>query len=305
MTEARCVTVFGGSGFVGQYIVRRMVAEGWQVRSFSRTPGRADDGAGQITGNIRDEDAVCNAVEGVTAVVNLVAVLNSVGTQSFEELHVAAAERVAKAAAAAGVARFVHMSSIGSCPDAASEYSRTKGRGQEAVLQHFPAAMILRPSLIFGAEDDLFNRFAAMARFSPALPILGGNTRFQPVYVDDVAAAACMGITGAARPGVYELGGPDIETLTQLMHRMLQGIGWRRRVINLPFPVGLLLAGGLDFLQILTGGAFENRLVTRDQIATMKSDNVATPGTKGLADLGITPTPMADILPGYLNAYSS
>ncbi|MEM7439999.1 MAG: complex I NDUFA9 subunit family protein [Pseudomonadota bacterium] len=308
MKERRTATVFGGTGFVGRYVVQQLSEAGWDVRVFSRSAHGTD--LGQLPGvtflsaNICDVSAVEAALVGSQAVVNLVAVLNSVGPQNFEVLHVDAANNVARAAADHKIERFVHVSSIGSHPDASSDYSRTKGLGEQAVLQHHPNAIILRPSLIFGPKDGLFNRFAEMARFGPLLPIFGGTTRFQPVYAGDVAQAVIKGITEEATPGTYELGGPDIETLAQLMHRMLSVIGWRRQVINLPFTVGMLMGNGLDLLQNLSGGMFENTLVTADQIATLKSDNVVAPDAKSLADMGIVPTPMSEILPKYLNKYN-
>lgn len=305
MADENTVAVIGGSGFVGRYITARMAADGWRVRVVSRTPeALPQDRVVPVAANVRDDASIREAVMGAQAVVNLVAVLNSVGEQSFENLHVEAADRVSRLAREEGVSHFVHVSSIGSHPGAASQYAQTKGKGEAAVLQHFEHAMILRPSLIFGAEDGLFNRFAAMAKYGPVLPIFGGNSKFQPVYVDDVAQAACLGIKGKAT-GVYELGGPDIETLTQLMHRMLGVLGWRRQVINLPFPVGALMGGSLDLLQTITGGLFENGMVTADQIVTLRSDNVVNPGASGFAELKITPTPMSDILPTYLNKHNS
>jgi NADH dehydrogenase len=177
---------------------------------------------------------------------------------------------------------------------------RTKALGEAAVLTHFPAATILRPSAIFGNEDGFFNRFASLSAFGPVLALVGGNTRFQPVYVDDVAQAAAMAATGAAKPGVYELGGPDTETLRALVDRMLGVIHRRRLVVNLPFWVGGLIGGALDAGSALTLGLVSNRLLTRDQARQLRADNVVSQGARGLADLGIRPTDMDAILPGYL-----
>jgi uncharacterized protein YbjT (DUF2867 family) len=163
--------------------------------------------------------------------------------------------------------------------------------------------MILRPSIIFGNEDGFFNRFASMARFGPVLPVVGAATKFQPVYVDDVAQAAVKGITGEAAPGIYELGGPDVETFRDLMRRMLQVIRRRRLIVNVPFFAASIMGGAFDLLQAVTLGLFQNGMITRDQVRNLKADNVVSPGAKGLADLGITPTAMEAVLPEYLWRY--
>lgn len=308
MSAPKLVTIFGGSGFVGRYIARRMARRGWRVRVACRHPNeaifvRTYGVVGQVEpvlANVRDDVSVRAAIRGADAVVNLVAVLNSRGKQSFEALHEEAAARVARIAAEEGVARFVHMSAIGADPDAASEYSASKGRGEAAVLAAFPDAVILRPSLIFGHEDELFNRFASMARLGPILPIFGGQTRFQPVYVDDVAQAAEKAIIGAAAPGVYELGGPDVETLSEMMERMLRVIRRRRLILNLPFFVGMIMGKVLDFIQFITFGIFNNKILTADQVRTLRVDNVVGENAKGLEDLGIDPTSMDAVLDEYL-----
>ena len=308
MAAPKLVTIFGGSGFVGRYIARRMAKDGWRVRVAVRNanlahferpygvPGQVEP----IFANVRDDATVRAAIRGADAVVNLVAVLNPVGKQSFGNLHVEGAGRVARIAAEEGVSALVHMSAIGADPEGLPDYARSKGEGEQAVRAQFPDAVILRPSLIFGPEDALFNRFAGMARLGPVLPIFGGNTRFQPVYVDDVAAAACKGVTGRAAPGVYELGGPDVETLRDMMHRMLGVIKRRRLVLNMPFFVGTIMGRLLDFAQFITGGIFTNRILTADQVQTLKSDNVVADTAMGFADLGITPTSMDAILDEYL-----
>ena len=308
MAAPKLVTIFGGSGFVGRYIARRMAKAGWRVRVAVRNPNLAHfvrpyGVPGQVEpvfANVRDDASVRAAIRGADAVVNLVAVLNSVGKQSFENLHVDGAARVARIAAEEGASTFVHMSAIGADTEGSSNYARTKGDGEEAVRAHFPDAVILRPSLIFGPEDELFNRFAGMARLGPVLPIFGGNTRFQPVYVDDVAAAACKGVTGEAAPGVYELGGPDVETLSEMMHRMLEVIKRRRLVLNMPFFVGTLMGKMLDFVQFITAGIFKNGILTADQVQTLKVDNVVHDTARGFGDLGITPTSMDAVLDEYL-----
>jgi NADH dehydrogenase len=197
----------------------------------------------------------------------------------------------------------VHLSAIGADAESPSEYQQTKAAGEKAILDAFPKAVILRPSIIFGNEDGFFNRFASMARFGPVLPVVGAATKFQPVYVDDVAQAAVKGITGEAAPGIYELGGPDVETFRDLMRRMLQVIRRRRLIVNVPFFAASIMGGAFDLLQAVTLGLFQNGMITRDQVRNLKADNVVSPGAKGLADLGITPTAMEAVLPEYLWRY--
>ena len=304
----RLVTVYGGSGFLGRYIVQRLAHAGWRVRVAVRRPNealftRAYGVVGQVEPilcNIRDEASVARALHSAEAVVNCVGILNATGANGFDAVQAEGAGRVARLAAAHGVARLVQISAIGADPDGASDYARTKAEGERAVLDAFPTAVILRPSIIFGPEDQFFNRFAGMARMSPALPVVGADTRFQPVWVDDVAEAAAMGVTGAAAPGIYELGGPEVATFRQLMERMLAVIQRRRLVVGLPFFLGRLMAGVFDFGQTVTGGLFTNSVLTRDQVANLARDNVVAPGARGFADLGIEPMDMGQVLPDYL-----
>ncbi len=308
---AGLVTIFGGSGFVGRHVARRMAQAGWRVRVAVRrpnealqvrpfgTPGQVEP----IACNIRDDASVAAALRGADAVVNCVGILNAVGKQSFEAVQAEGAGRIARLAAAAGVAHLVQMSSIGADAASDSAYSRTKAAGEAAVLAAFPGAVILRPSVIFGTEDQFFNRFAGMARFGPILPVVGPATRFQPVHVDDVAQAAVLGATGQAAAGVYELGGPDVATFRDLMTKMLAVIRRRRLVLGLPFIVARIMAAGFDFLQFATGGLIENKMLTRDQVANLARDNVVSPDARGFAELGITPASLEAILPEYLWRY--
>ena len=308
---SKLVTIYGGSGFVGRYIARRMAKEGWRVRVAVRRPNEAIfvktyGVVGQVEPvlcNIRDDASVALAMRGADAVVNCVGILNTTGKNTFDSVQSEGAARIARLAAAEGVANLVHISAIGADKASDSDYQRTKGEGEAAVLAAFPGAVILRPSIIFGAEDGFFNRFAAMARMSPILPIFGANTRFQPVYVDDVAIAAVMGATGAAVPGIYELGGPDVDTFRGLMRRMLTAIRRRRLVLGLPFIAGSIMGGVLDTVQAVTLGLFNNGLVTRDQVRNLKRDNVVSQGAAGFDALGITPTALDAVLPEYLWRY--
>ena len=308
---SKLVTIFGGSGFVGRYIARRMAKEGWRVRVAVRRPNEAIfvrpyGAVGQvepILANIRDDASVAAAIAGADAVVNCVGVLTERGKNSFEAVQTEGAARIARLAAEAGVGQLVHLSAIGADAGSDSDYARSKAEGEAAVQTHFPGAVILRPSVIFGTEDEFFNRFAKMTKFGPVLPLVGGNSRFQPVYVDDVAKAAVAGVLGQAEAGVYELGGPDVETLHDLMVKMLGVIRRRRLIVNLPFWVGSVMAFGFGAMQALTVGLIHNGILTRDQLRQLRRDNVVSDGARGFADLGIDPTDMDAVLAEYLWVY--
>ncbi len=307
--SAPLVTIFGGSGFVGRYIARRMAKQGWRVRVAVRRPNEAlfvrpygDVGQVEpVQANIRDEASCARAIQGADAVVNCVGILYPDARQRFDTVQGEGAGRLARLAAAAG-ARFVQLSAIGADAASDSAYARTKAEGEAAVLAAIPAATILRPSIVFGHEDQFFNRFAAMARMSPILPVVGARTRFQPVYVDDVAHAAEVALTTTV-PGTYELGGPEILTFDALMRRMLAIIRRRRLVLFVPMPVARLQARALDLLGTLSAGLLPNRMITADQVRLLARDNVVGDGARGLADLGIAPTPMTAVLETYLYAY--
>lgn len=305
---SKLVTIFGGSGFVGRYIARRMAREGWRVRVAVRRPNEAlfvkpYGAVGQVEPvacNIRDDASVRAALAGADAVVNCVGILNQVGRNKFRAVQGEGAARVARLAAEAGVSRLVHISAIGADTASDSDYARSKAVGEDAVRQAFPGAVILRPSIIFGPEDQFFNRFAAMTRLGPVLPITAANTRFQPVHVEDVAAAAVKGVLGQAAPGTYELGGPDVMTFRELMQVMLGVIHRRRLLLGLPRFVAGLIAFAGDMVQALTGGLVENKMLTRDQLRNLSRDNVVSEGARGFADLGIKPAALEAVLPEYL-----
>lgn len=307
---SKLVTIFGGSGFVGRYIVRKLAKEGWRIRVAVRRPNealfvRGYGDVGQIEPifcNIRDDASVANALLGADAAVNCVGTFAASGANNFDAVQTKGAGRIARLAAQAGVGTLVHLSAIGADANGASDYARSKGEGEAAVLAAFPKAVILRPSVIFGNEDGFFNRFAAMSRKAPILPLVGGNTRFQPVYVEDVASAAVKGLKGEAT-GIYELGGPDTETLKTLIHQMLAVIQRRRLVINLPFWVGSAMGGVLGFASAVTLGLFRNTLITLDQVRQLRQDNVVAVGAKSLADLGIEATNIGAVIPEYLWRY--
>jgi len=302
----KLVTIFGGSGFVGRYIARRLAKEGWRIRVAVRNPNEAMfvrpyGSVGQVEPvfcNIRDDASVASVLNGADAVVNCVGVLTEAGKNTFTAVQADGAERIARMAAAAGVARMVHISAIGADAASESEYSRTKAAGEAGVLAHMPNAMTLRPSVIFGNEDEFFNRFAAMAGMGPILPIVGADSRFQPVYVDDVAAAAVMGVEGKA-VGVYELGGPDVQTMRELMHTTLGVVQRRSLVMNIPFWIAKIMATGFKVAQVCSLGIIKAPF-TKDQIANLRNDNVVAEGAQGFDALGIRPAAMGAILPDYL-----
>lgn len=303
----KLVTIFGGSGFVGRYIARRMAKEGWRVRVAVRNTNEAVfvrpyGVVGQVEPvfcNIRDDASVRAVTQGADAVVNCVGVLDETGKNTFEAVQAEGAARIARIAAELGVTRMVHISAIGADPDSASAYARTKAAGEAAVQDHMPGAVILRPSIVFGTEDSFFNRFAGMTRFGPVLPVVGADTLFQPVHVDDVAKAAVMGVVGTAAPGIYELGGPDVESFRALMQRMLAIIQRRRLVMNIPFGLARMMAAGFKLLQTATFGLVRGP-ITADQVANLATDNVVSPGARGFGALGIEPVSMEAVLPGYL-----
>jgi NADH dehydrogenase len=299
------VTVFGGSGFIGRYVVEKLAKRGWMIRVAVRRP---DDAlflktAGQlgqiapIAANIRDQRSVEAAVAGADAVINLVGILFESGPQRFAKVQAEGPGRIAAAAAAAGVRQMVHISAIGADSASPAAYGRSKAAGEQAVRAAFPAATILRPSIVFGPEDGFFNRFAAMTRLSPALPLIGGGlTRFQPVYVVDVADAVLAALERPDAAGqTYELGGPGTYSFRDLMQLLLREIGRRRLLVPIPFALASLQGALLQCLP--------SPPLTLDQVRLLKRDNVVSPGAKGLADLGIAPTAVEVILPTYLDKY--
>jgi len=303
--QAKTVTIFGGSGFIGRYIVHELARRGHRVIVAVRHPEKAlflkpQGSVGQIEPvfcNVRDDLLVDAALRQSEIVINLVAILAESGKQTFQALHVEAAERIARLATKNGAWRLLHVSAIGADPDARSDYARTKGEAEEAVLAAFPDATILRPSIVFGPEDGFFNRFAKMARYSPFLPLIGGGkTRFQPVYVGDVADAAMAALASREAQGqVYELGGPQVFTFKELMRYILKQT--RRRRLLLPIPWWLARIQGAVL------GLLPNPILTSDQVRQLRSDNVVSEGAPGLADLGVKPTGIDAIVPTYMDRF--
>ncbi|HLT02831.1 MAG TPA: complex I NDUFA9 subunit family protein [Geminicoccaceae bacterium] len=299
-------TIFGGTGFIGRYVVQRLADRGARILVISRSPrtrglhlqplGAVNQIVVQGT-DLDDEAALRRTVAGASGVINLIGILYETGRQPFAEVHGALPGRIAAAASAEGVPRLVHVSAIGADPNSTSAYARSKAEGERRVRVAFPAATILRPSIVIGPEDGFFNRFANLARFLPALPLIGGGkTRFQPVYVGDVAQAVVAALERDDCQGqTYELGGPKAYTFEELMRYMLQVVERRRLLVNVPFGLANLLA---RFLELLPEPP-----LTRDQVELLKYDNVVTPGTPGFDALGITPTPIELIVPDYLALY--
>lgn len=311
MPKSKLVTIFGGSGFVGRYIARRMAQQGWRVRVAVRRPGEAGfvrpyGAVGQVEPvfcNIRDDASVEVAMQGSDAVVNCVGTFAAKGKNNFDAVQAEGAGRIARIAAAQGVANLVHISALGADAQADSGYARSKGEGEAAVQAAFPGAVILRPSVIFGYEDNFFNRFGQMASRAPVVPVIGAETKFQPVWVDDVAAAAVQGVLGQAAGGIYELGGPEVKTFRDWMKEMFGVIQRRRGVLALPFWVGSVIAGAVGLVESLTFGLVTNTVLTKDQVKQLKVDNVVAEGALGFADLGIEPVAPEAVLPDYMWTY--
>lgn len=304
---SKLVTIYGGSGFVGRYVAQKLAAKGWRVRVAVRRPNEAmfvkpygvPGQVEPILCNIRDDSSVAAVMRGADAVVNCVGTFDRKGRNNFDAVQNEGAARVARTAAAQGVETLVHISALGCDRDEESDYAASKRAGEAAILEAFPTAMIVRPSVIFGNEDGFFNRFAAMTRLGPVLPLFGGETRFQPVYVEDVAAAMVIGVEGGAE-GVYELGGPDVKTLRGWIDVMLASVKRRKLVLNLPFWIGRLMAFGFDMMQAVTLGLVKNGILTRDQVKQLRHDNVVSEDAKGFDALGISPVAAEAVIDSYL-----
>lgn len=302
---ARQITIFGGSGFIGRYLVQRLAADGWRIVIAARDPEAAQflkplGDVGQIVPiavNVADSQAVHDVVAGSAAVVNLVGILFERGKQTFARAHVEAARHIAEAARAQGAGRLVQISSIGAAANSPSAYARSKAAAEAIVAAGFPGATILRPSIVFGPEDGFFNLFGRLAVMSPVLPLFGGGrTRFQPVYVCDVASAIVRCLDDPATAGkTFELGGPTVYSFRDLMQIVVRETQRDCLLLPLPYAVASLQAAFLQFLP--------TPLLTPDQVKLMKIDNVADPAMPGLRDLGINPTTVEVIVPTYLARY--
>lgn len=304
-------TIFGGSGFVGRHTTRALAKRGWRVRAAVRRPDLAGHlqpmgNVGQIhavQANLRYPNSIGPALEGADVAVIAVGQLTPSGPQTYDALQVEGPRAIAKAARERGVKRLIHVSAIGADPQGNANYARTKAEGEAAVLAEFPEAIILRPSIIFGPEDKFFNRFAEMATSSPALPLIGAETRFQPVFVGDLAEAIANAAEGHARPGtIYEIGGPDIMSMREILEKTLEWSGRRAGLAPIAMPIAKLIA----LMTWPLPGSL--RPITVDQVRMLKSDNVVSDAAKAegrtLAALGVTaPTAVAAVVPGYLERF--
>ena len=296
--------VFGGSGFLGRYVVRELTRAGKRVRVAVRDTEKAlflktAGSVGQVVplhASITDDAAVNRAVDGADWVVNLVGLLSESRAATFQAIHVDGAARVARAAAAAGVKRLVHLSAIGADPASDARYAATKGEGERVVREAFPGATILRPSIVFGPEDAFFNRFAAMTRMLPFMPVIEGATRMQPVYVGDVAQAVAAALKSDTAVGqTYELGGPKVWMFVDILDYILKQTNRDLPLVNMPVCLTKLQASVLEHLP--------GKLLTRDQLKMLAHDNVVGSNALGLADLGISATAVEQIVPSYLARY--
>lgn len=309
LNNSALITIYGGSGFIGRHVVRAIAKTGARMRVAVRRPELAGHlqplgGVGQINAvqaNVRFPDSLLAAADGADAVINLVGILFPTGKQSFRAVQDEGARHVAEAARAAGARSLVHVSAIGANSESPSVYARSKAAGEAEVSEVFPEAVILRPSVVFGPEDDFFNRFAKLARLAPALPLIGGGkTKFEPVFAGDVAKAVIAGLTGKAKPGTpYELGGPEVLTLKEVMQRVLDYTMRRRLLVPVPFWFAKLQAA---FLQLLP-----NPMLTIDQVRLLQTDNVVSNAAKRsrhtLTGLGIDPVAIASVVPDYLEQF--
>jgi NADH dehydrogenase len=304
MATRKVATVFGGSGFIGRYVVKRLANLGYIVRVAVRDPEAAlflkpMGAVGQIVplyASVTNRATIHRAVEGASLVVNAVGILTESKAATFWNIHVEGAKAIAEQAAAYEVERLVHISAIGADPNSPSKYGSSKGKAEAVARAAFPGTTILRPSLVFGPEDQFFNRFGAMARLSPFMPVIAGDTRMQPVYVGDVADAVIAGLTGPATAGkLYELGGPRVWTFREILAFILKQTRRNRPLIEIPMGLARFQAGFLQYLP--------SKPLTPDQLLMLAKDNVVAPDALGLTDLGIVPTPVELIVPGYLNRF--
>jgi len=306
--EQRVITVIGGTGFVGRYVVKRLAQAGYTIRVISRNPEagahlKTAGDVGQIvlvSGNLAQPQSLAGKIEDSYAIINLAGILFESGRQKFARIHAAGAEKLAQMAYSAGVPRFIHVSALGIDKARGSHYARTKLLGEKAVLSAHPGAVVLRPSVMFGPEDNFFNQFAAM----PVLPLIGGGrTKFQPVYVGDIARAIENCLTQPTTAGqTYELGGPHIYSFRTLLEYMQLVLGKLKPMIPLPFALASLIGTAYELRQTFSLGLLKPKL-TRDQITLLKHDNIVAPDAKTFMHLGIAPTAVEIVVPEYLGRF--
>ena len=288
------VTIFGGSGFLGRYVVRQLASKGYFIRVIVRKPN-----VGQIQllrGDIKDEKNLRDYIKGSACVINCVATFFETRSQSFKNLHVDAARNLAIAATKENVNQFIHISSLGAFPNSSSQLLKSKGAGEDAVLNHFSNANIIRPSLIFGSEDTFFNRFAKLSLISPFIPVVGPSTQFQPVYVDDVAKAVSLLVENDQQRKYLELGGDEIYTFKELIGMLLHEIKRKRLILKIPFFAAKIFSSTNDFFRSISFGVVPPFL-TLAQVKSLESDNLVSSNAEKFSDIGIVPKKLRVILP--------
>ena len=304
------ITVFGGSGFLGRYVVRQLASQGLFIRVIVRNPNealflRVYGKVGQIQligGDIKEELKIHEYIKGSSCVINCVATFFETRSQSFNVLHVSAAKNLAKVAKKEGVNQFIHISSLGASTESSSQLLRSKGEGEEAVLECFPDANIIRPSLIFGAEDTFFNRFAKLSSISPFIPVVGPETKFQPVYVDDVAKAISLLVETGQKKKYLELGGDETYTFSELIKLLLAEIKRKRLILKIPFPIARVMAATNDFFRLILGDVVP-AFLTLAQVKSLEKDNVVGRDSDKFSDFRIAPKKLKIVLPTIVSRF--
>ena len=304
------VTIFGGSGFLGRYVVRQLANKGYFIRVVVRNPNEAlflriYGKVGQIeliSGDVKEENNLPAYINGSGCVINCAATFFETPSQSFKNLHINAARNLAKAAKEEQVGQFIHISSLGASPKSDSQLLKSKGEGEQAVLECFPKANIIRPSLIFGSEDTFFNRFARLSSISPFIPVVGSCTKFQPVYVDDVAKAISSLVEDDQHERYLDLGGDETYTFNELINILLSEIERKRIILNIPFFLARLIAATNDFFRLVSGGMVP-AFLTLAQVKSLENDNLVDSKSENFSDLGITPKKLKIILPKIVGRF--
>lgn len=305
------VTVFGGSGFLGRYVVRQLASKGFFVRVIVRNPNEAlflkvYGRVGQIQligGDIKEEKKIQEYIKGSKCIINCVATFFETRSQSFNVLHVNAAKNLANIARKEKVNQFIHISSLGASTKSSSQLLKSKGAGEEAVLQHFPDANIIRPSLIFGTEDTFFNRFAKLSSISPFIPVVGSETKFQPVYVDDVASAISLLVETGQQKRYLELGGDETYTFKELISMLLNEIKRKRIILKLPFSLAKVMAATNDFFRLILGDLVP-AFLTLAQVKSLENDNLVGTKSDKFSDFGIVPNKLEIVLPKIVGRFN-
>ena len=305
------VTIFGGSGFLGRYVVRQLANKGYFIRVIVRNPNealflRVYGKVGQIeliSGDVKEEKNLQAYIKGSDCVINCAATFFETPSQSFKDLHIYAARNLAKAAREEKVGQFIHISSLGASPKSDSQLLKSKGAGEQAVLDCFPKANIIRPSLIFGSEDTFFNRFAKLSSISPFVPVVGSCTKFQPVYVDDVAKAISLLVEDDQHERYLDLGGDETYTFKELIDILLAEIKRKRIILNIPFFLAKVIATTNDFFRLISGGMVP-AFLTLAQVKSLENDNLVDSKSGNFTDLGIAPKKLKIILPKIVGRFN-